>query len=206
MGGVTQIRAELTLYESALNISPNNVIHLLSGQDLPIKSQEEIHHFIDDLHPGKNFIGFASGKNTEIDLMNKTSYYHPYTRHFRHPNLYIRNFLKIVRIFTVDLQKIMGVKRKYPGLILRKGCNWATITPDFARYLVDNKKNILKMFSYTWACDEIYKQTLAWSNPGFRNTIYNSDDEFGGAKRLIDWQRGTPYVFRKEDFDELKKF
>lgn len=29
------------------------------------------------------------------------------------------------------------------------------------------------------------------------------DNNYNACARYIDWERGTPYVFRKEDFDDL---
>ena len=33
--------------------------------------------------------------------------------------------------------------------------------------------------------------------------MLNEDDDYRSCLRLIDWNRGTPYVFRDEDFDVL---
>ena len=61
---------------------------------------------------------------------------------------------------------------------------------------------ILKMYQYAYCPDEIYKQTFAY-NSEFRNRIYNVTDEFEGCLREIDWKRGRPYIWRKEDYDYL---
>lgn len=203
-GHTSLIEAELGLFRSALNtVETPSVIHLVSGQDLPIKTQDYIHHYFDMKYPGINFIGFANGNQAEIDLKEKTDYYHPFTASFRHPNIAIRQLLKILRKITVSTEKLIGFKKTYPGLTLRKGCEWASITHDFAEYLVSKRGEILKTFKGTWACDEIYKQTYAFSSPRFRNKIFDLSDEFKGAARKIDWDRGKPYIFTKEDYDEL---
>lgn len=58
------------------------------------------------------------------------------------------------------------------------------------------------MYQYAYCSDEIYKQTFAY-NSEFRNRIYNVKDEFEGCLREIDWKRGRPYIWRKEDYDYL---
>ena len=50
--------------------------------------------------------------------------------------------------------------------------------------------------------DEIYKQTFAL-NSEFKNRLFNTDYEFDGCLREIDWKRGRPYTWRKEDYEYL---
>ena len=45
-GNLSQIKAEYVLFEEALKHGPYAYYHLLSGQDLPIKSQDYIHQFL----------------------------------------------------------------------------------------------------------------------------------------------------------------
>lgn len=99
-GDLSQIKTELLLFEAAYNNGEYAYYHLLSGVDLPIKTQDYIHQFFND-NNGFEFVG------------------------------------------------------------------------------------------YLW-------------NSDLRNHIYNPDDEFAGCMRAIDWNRGDPYVWRNEDFQELK--
>ena len=54
-GGVSIMRAELLLLNTALKAGEYSYFHLLSGMDLPIKDQDAIHAFFDS-HAGKEFI------------------------------------------------------------------------------------------------------------------------------------------------------
>ena len=49
-------------------------------------------------------------------------------------------------------------------------------------------------------------QTILY-NSEFRNNLYdkNYDANFDSCFRKIDWKRGNPYVWRNEDFEELKE-
>ena len=40
-------------------------------------------------------------------------------------------------------------------------------------------------------------------NSSFRNHIFISDHSLKNNMRLIDWKRGSPYIFTKEDYEEL---
>lgn len=101
----------------------------------------------------------------------------------------------------VVLQKIVGFRRKW-DITLYKGCEWVSITSEFARYLVNNEDLILKMFRWVSCADEIYKQTLIMTSP-YKNTVYNMQLDFAGMTRKIDWTRGAPYTWHSHNFNEL---
>ena len=66
-GGYSQIRSELILFQSAWEHG-YEYYHLISGVDLPIKTQDEIHEFFRE-HYGKEFIYFCPkrfGRNPDI--------------------------------------------------------------------------------------------------------------------------------------------
>ena len=58
-GGASLIKATLELLELALQNGEYSYFHLLSGQDLPIKSQQYIHQFFDQ-NKGFEFVDFQS--------------------------------------------------------------------------------------------------------------------------------------------------
>lgn len=55
---ISQVQAELNLFKTAYDNGGYSYYHLLSGVDLPIKSQEYIHDFFDK-NNGYEFIGFS---------------------------------------------------------------------------------------------------------------------------------------------------
>lgn len=57
-GHVSLIKAEISLFESASANGPYGYYHLLSGADLPIKSQDYIFDFFEK-NAGKEFVGFT---------------------------------------------------------------------------------------------------------------------------------------------------
>ena len=63
-GGVTQIQAELGLLTCATDRREYAYYHLLSGMDLPLKSQTDIHSFFEN-NSGKNFVNFSGMKKTK---------------------------------------------------------------------------------------------------------------------------------------------
>lgn len=71
-GEDSQIHCELVLYRLAYETEKYDYFHLLSGIDMPLKSQEFIHNFFEQ-HKGTEFIGLMPNAwRTETKLM----YYH----------------------------------------------------------------------------------------------------------------------------------
>lgn len=58
-GHYSQVLAELLLFEKAAKTGRYRYYHLLSGNDMPIKSQDYIHRFFEE-NDGKEFIGFSN--------------------------------------------------------------------------------------------------------------------------------------------------
>ncbi len=80
---------------------------------------------------------------------------------------------------------------------LQAGGNWCSLTDDFVRYLINKMVNDLKWYKYAYCGDEIYKQTVLF------NSNFNKDVYTFGDLRLIDWNRGKPYTFTKNDYGLL---
>ena len=76
-GGTSQIDVELLIFEYALSHGEYSYFHMMSGQDLPIKSQEYIHDFMDNQHPNYEFVTVNHPDESYWkDLEYKTRYYH----------------------------------------------------------------------------------------------------------------------------------
>lgn len=201
-GDLSMVEAELQGFEFILSNGNYQYIHLISGQDLPIKSQNQIHEYFSKLPKGTNLIGIAQSEYNQRDLEYKTRYYHFFIRQYRNKNFLVRNTLKILRKLLVRAQKLCRVKRHWCIGKLYKGSQWVSITSEMASYFVDNRDHILRNFKYVPCVDEIYKQTLAM-NSDFKSTLLAPDKDFAAETRIIDWKRGLPYTWRVDDFDEL---
>mgnify|MGYP002245793519 CR=1 FL=1 len=59
-GDISQVQVEYLLFETALSHGSYAYYHLLSGTDLPIKSQDYIHAFFQQ-NAGKEFVGLLAG-------------------------------------------------------------------------------------------------------------------------------------------------
>lgn len=202
-GGLSQVKAELVLFKTVAESAEDyDFIHLLSGVDLPLKTQNQIHHFFDNLPKGTNLVGFAQGKFNRLDLASKTDYYHLFIEHQKERRWLKRQAYKMARVAGLKIQKLFHWRRNWDGLRLYKGANWVSISKDFCKYLNENSHKILKTFKGVPCADEIFLQTMI-ANSHFKGTVMTYDMDFAAMTRTIDWNRGKPYTWRKEDYNEL---
>lgn len=193
-GGFSQIHAELILLEAAA-AKKHAYYHLLSGADLPIKTQDDIHFFF-ECHHGAEFIGIDEADRTNDLFSQRLQYYRYFQDHIgRRTGLHIA-CLEYLENFSLAIQKIAKVNRMRQDFSPYKGPNWFSITHQMALYVLSQKDFIHSHFKYTLGCDELFLQTLAMNSPYAENVVNNT-------LRYIDWHRGSPYTFRSEDFDLL---
>ena len=193
-GKYSQIDCELRLLESAIQ-GDYDYYHLISGVDMPIKTKIEIDNFFQK-NNGKEFIHFDKKKVAQ-QVTDRIALYHFCPGR--------KNYERKLNGFFYKIQKLLKVNR-LAGLEweVQKGANWFSITRDLANYVVQNKKLIKKRFACSFCGDEVFLQTLVW-NSEFKNNLYDQTfaDDYHSCMRYIDWERGNPYVFTKEDLQEL---
>lgn len=206
-GDYSQIETEMLLFESAfLNQQRTKTnyqyYHLLSGVDIPLKSQDYIHDFFSK-NQGKEFIGYYQGE-LHKELKTKIGIYHLFPKRFAKEGQW--NLIQILRAISNRIQLLCGGVRN-KELPCVRGTNWVSITNDFVNYLIKHKNAIKKRYHHTFCADEIYKHILCWNSP-FKDFIYDSHDEANGCMREINWIVLPQYSylpsFTMKDYDRLK--
>lgn len=185
-GDYSQIETEMLLFEFVHDIQIKKGLsytyyHLLSGVDIPLKTQDYIHRFF-NLHTGKEFLGFFQA-DVVVELKNKVQWYHLFPKDFSKVRQF--NIKSLLRALFCRIQSLIGFKRN-DDLILVRGTNWVSITNDFVEFLLSKKEEIYKRFNHTFCADEVYKQTLCW-NSSFKKRIFNTTNEAIGCMREINW-------------------
>lgn len=203
-GDYSQIMCELTLFEESRAHGDYAYYHLLSGHDLPIKSQDYIHKFFEDIPNGANLVGTATSDFNIQDCWKKTKYYCIFPKYQRCSPASLQKTFSALRKVSYCIQRLFCIHRKWGNIQPYKGVNWVSITSDFVDYILSKKEYIEHQFKYVSCGDEIFIQTLI-HNSDFKSTLYQPIEDFGGCMREIDWERGKPYVFTVEDFEMLKK-
>lgn len=192
----SMIDVELDLLTNACKTDKYKYYHLISGCDLPLKTQNEIHEFMD----GNDYEYLGIYPKEVWYSVRRVKFYHNFT----HLKSYRKNkFLKGIDLGIEYLQKFTGVNRlKNKNIKIIDGYQWFSITDDFARYLIEKRDFIEETFRKTIAPDELVVHTMCY-NSKFFDRVYNTETKQKGSLRHIDFNRGKPYVFRKDDFDEL---
>lgn len=213
-GTVSIVKAEYSLLQAAFENGPYLYYHLLSGNDLPIKSQNDIHAFF-ALHQGNEFISLRVTNGHKLRWVHTHWLFPP--RGFCSNETWMgRRINRVLNTIRNDYAKLLrkaGYSNKaFP--IYCYGDNWVSLTNGTVAILLENKQKVFRCFKYTHCPDEFYKQTVLYNEMkktgGFSHPIriFQCFDEKGASlpssMRLIDWKRGKPYCFTIDDFDEIE--
>jgi len=208
-GGVSQIEAELSLFEMASRNGPYQYYHLLSGMDLPLHNQNYIHAFFDKYN-GYEFFTFVGDEiYKRVNPSKRIRFYYPFQN--MNANRYVRGVLmKFQNKILVPIQKLFRVNRiKQYNDKIGYGSNWVSVTDDFVKYMLERKIAILKHYRSSMCCDEIYKHTLL-VNSSFSDRLFCSEgvhdrpEDRQGNLRYINWWDGHPKTWRIGDKSELE--
>ena len=180
-GDFSLVEVEYLLFEAAFSQDNYSYYHLLSGVDLAIRSQDDIHHYCEQ-HAGTEFIGFAQQASSQ-ELHWRSQHYFLFAKDFHSTSLWKRG----LRAAFVYLQDLVHYRRS--KWEVKKGAQWCSVTCDFVRYLLAHRVEIYKAFHHTYCPDELFIQTLCWNSP-FKERININQDEFEGCKRYIPWKDG----------------
>lgn len=207
-GGFSLVQVELFLFEKAYQ-QKYDYYHLISGADLPLKSNQKIDEFFEQ-NKGKEFILYDEEKlKNDPEISRRAKYYH-YLQNYRrrYSQMWKNDFFTFCERISLVVQIILHVNRvKNLDWTIKYGSNWVSITNDLAGELLNKKEKIKKVFSCTNCADELFVQTVAY-NCGFKDRIYHPQDGMTGNVRFIDWtrgQNGNPYTFRNIDYACLQK-
>lgn len=206
-GGYSIVQVEMLLFEEAYK-KGYDYYHVLSGADLPLKSNKELHDFFEK-NRGLEFISYDEDKlNNDPEIRRRTRLYHflqNYRRGFKIKQL--NSFFTFCERVLLVMQIVLHVNRvKKIDWTIKYGSQWVSVTHKLVGVLIQNREKIKKVFSYTNCADELFIQTVAY-NCGFKNVIYqDSCTQKTENMRLIDWERGAngnPYTFCLKDYDWL---
>jgi hypothetical protein len=196
-GSHLQIDATVELFTAAWK-KQYDYYMLISGQDLPIKSNRAIMNFVVQ-NQAINFVNYESLPKKDWADQNggfdRLDYYHGI--HFEAKNL---GMLKR-KIYTAlrKFHRLAGIRRKLYPVKYYGGWNWVNINKDamneIFRFLSVNPL-FLKSFKYTVSGDEIWVQTI------LANSITSIESD---SLRYTEWEEKTahPNVLKMADLDRL---
>ncbi len=197
-GGHSLLKAEIDLIEAATK-KKHDYYHLISGGDLPLQSKTYFDRFLCE-HYGKEFIQFDLDCRQYTERISLYHFLQEYVRSYP-KNSKRRKIINFIEDSSLRIQRKWGVCRPY-NITIQKGDNWFSITHDCAVFILKQyKEKYYKIFRYSCCSDELLVQSILYNEPN-SFTIFKSND-IKNNLRYIDWQRGRPYVFTNNDYDEL---
>lgn len=212
-GSFELVQTELFLFKKAYS-EHFDYYHLLSGTDLPIKTQDEIDAFFTQNY-GYQFVHFDTEERLRMDkeIKRRTKYYHflqNYRRRFsiNFFNVFFTTLERISIVFQIAFR--IDRMKKHPNLIIKYGSQWVSITDDLVGYILKNEQLINNVFRHTNCADELFIQTLVF-NSDFREQLYDKDfdDDNRANMRLIDMKmrgkNGSPYTWKLDDINEIEQ-
>ena len=147
-GDISQVQVEYLLFETALSHGPYAYYHLLSGTDLPIKSQDYIHAFFQQ-NAGKEFVGFWQDAAHQRDLERKVFRYYFFTKRLKDKEHLLHGITALIRNLILAVQKISHYRRKQT-FEFKKGGNWISITENAVKYLLQYKDIHFAQMKYSF--------------------------------------------------------
>lgn len=183
-GHQSLVLAELELFDLAYKNGPYHYYHLISGADLPLKSQNYIHDFFLD----KSECYLHQSPTTSKWDRQRMSIFHLVVRPRNGFEEKIRDWVN-----QIQLRLRIDRLRKCPMTII-KGWEWGSLPHTAVQILVSHRREISRFTKHTLCSDEVYKQTLISHYGG---TLSEND------QHLIRWDitnSNHPLTFQNEDF------
>lgn len=205
------LKAILVTLKCAILNGEYDYYHVITGADIPLKTNEEIEKFLCD-----NIYNNSSNKSQKTNyiyidefITYKTKarviHYNLLVNHWKDKNNLSRKLAKGINEIGYYIQKLFKVNRlKDVNIIVCKGAPWWSITNDFAKFVIEHEEWCERYFGkYTFGADEHAIQMLFY-NSSFQSSLFKTDKKILNSNvRLIDWKRGFPYIWCESDYDEL---
>lgn len=201
-GGYTHVRAILKLMELAVSKGDIGYLHFLTGEDFPVYSPDRLHEkFAGDEHIYLSYI-----EEKDFNPAVKKRYY--YYNLFQNQN--VKNpFLWQLQNFTVNVQKLLGIRRKSLGEFEKvyKGLVYISMPRAAAADILEYVKNHPEYEKALYRCqipEEFFFHTLLL-NERFCNGKWKPhivDREL----RYMNWSRGdggSPAYLEEEDYEGI---
>ena len=176
--------------------------HLLSGVDLPLKSQQEIHAYF-AAHAGEEFVSFERETAKPAVIEGRIGRWH-----WQQPvNPLLKKLNRRLTPLSAALQQKLRINRiKNAPVTFQKGGVWFSITHPLACYVVEQIPNFRDYYRFSSCADEIWLQTLVANSPFMDKRAFPGwDDELAATMRYVDWSDNgaSPRTLTSADYDLL---
>jgi len=212
-GSFSQVEYQMRMIKAALNHGEKfDYLVMLSGQDYPVFSKQEIIDFF-ERNQGKNYI---SG----IDMSRQNDRYSKIYKEYRilqqhdfAPGTITSRLRVSLRkaISLLHIRKKLIIKTKNKSYNLYKGSDYWAITSEAASYVLsewETNKELCQYFKTSFAPSETFTQTVLF-NSEFSHSCILYEGEYPGLSTLTPltyiYYHPTIKVLTKDDYDVVVK-
>ena len=201
-GGFSVVEATVSLMETMFaNMEIPDYVHLLSGQDFPLKNQMQIASFFKQ-NMGRNFI--------ELETLPRSGWYRGGMDRIEY-DWFVDQLGYTKSKQLTDYQK---PKSFLPEIIPCGGSQWWSLTGDCVAWLYCQCRDgnrLYDFYKHTFCADEMIFQTMLYDSP-YKSSLINTNlkklEWLDGGTKLHIWKysdinvlKGTPKLFARK-FDE----
>lgn len=203
-GGWSIGQAAVELMKKAMEDPTITYVHLISGQDWPLKPVSEIRDFYENNN--KIYLRYYKAKGCHKghdNIIHWQQFYYHYDRINR------RSFFgKVYNRLSTWAQIILGVnkfKRLGINLEIYSGANWCDLPRDVVEYCLeyfDHHANFRKMLQTGSFSDEFWVQTIVCNVPEYQSRLVYD------YHRFIKWEHvhnSLPAILDERYYDEIKQ-
>lgn len=194
---------EYLLYEKAYEQGVYSYYHLLSGSDLPIKTQDYIHQFFSE-RPVKPYVSYWTFGGSPDDVYYKVSRYFYWMRAEQKSqnNKYVNMIFAKIHHFLADVIYVLKGDRQ-GSKDFYKGANWSSLPHECVQLLLARKEEMQKRMRFTRNGEEIFVQTILdqdYFTPRSIQVKHLIED-----LRYVNWMNSSqsPDIFIMADRDKL---
>lgn len=217
-GGFSMVQATLDSIREALDVSgnePPDYFALLSGQDYPVKSNAEIHEFL-ETNRGKDFLSYAKipapfwddldhQRLTKFNFYDKKMLTWPANKDGRIGDR------KTLRLYiATKLSRWLLPERKMPqGWDAYGGSAWWCLSREAIEYVlekIEQSPEISDFFRWTLHSEEMFFQTVLANSPRAERLVGEYlEEKLGDYLWYQNWGSAPrPEVLTVKDFDAIR--
>lgn len=198
-GQFSQVQATLEIFKEIKgSINNYSYIHLISGQDVPLKSIRELKKIFQDNN--KEYLEYSKLPNGwPTGGADRYKVYYPQWMISR-PKNKIRRLIRIIYRNIILKNTKFQKNFKFFGT-LYGGPQWFSITGNCFNYVCDylqDNKEYVEFFKHSLCADEIFFHTIIL-NSRFKENVVNEN------LRYIDWENSLTGSPKNLDIIDLKK-
>lgn len=202
-GGLSMVEAEFELLKESISKGKYAYYHLLSGSDLPLKTQDFIHNFLDKsdgIYIDSTLVDPRKGKLWK-SIYRRLEVKRFFVKYKNKDGIVAKIYSNLDRLLILFQEKIL--KRNFikkQNINLFYGSQWFSIPHDVVEYVLNNEKKIMRIFNNSYIPDELFLQTFVEMG-NFGDRVKNDNLRYIVFDRNIDNKH--PRTWTSKDYNVL---